>query len=270
MFRVIRPKKKILDPSMFKDGKLLPRLKRKIISEAQAYAKELGLKPEDIVGLYIIGSSAGYNWYFDADIDVNVLVNWDKPPTLKGPTVYKAHYDSKIVEKPVTYYFTSDMGSPVNIYDVLKGEYIVGPIGLQEKLDEETLLTIKKFLEKIEICAGELRLDIYEYKDAKREYEEALLYGDKEDIEKYEEELKRAQAEVEKDILTLKLLFKQIATYRAMVGEELTRSLSNAVYKGVEYSSFKTMIKNISEFYKSFRKGEMSFEELIEKIESEL
>lgn len=266
--RITRLPKKVLDPALFtSDQELVAEFREKLISETHQFAGELGLTPDDILGIYIVGSSVGWSWYPRADVDVQVLVDWEKTPRLLGPTVWEAVYDGKRVEKPVTYFFTKQLSPARNVYDVLVQEFVIPPVEQLDEISEETIALAKKWMERIAVALGELRLDIYSYRSAKEDYEMELLYGNAETIEASSHDLKKSQAEIEKDIHLLKLDYKLIATFRGFFGDDFWSSVGNVTSKSIEYASYKNTIKEISESYKKFREGAISFEEMLDEIE---
>ncbi len=268
-FRVIRPPKKVLDPCIFaEDEKLVPGLKDKIVSETHQFASELNISPDKILGIYMIGSSVGYSWYPEADIDINVLIDWEKTPKLMGPTVWAVSYKTgREVEKPVTYYFTKDIGAIGTAYDVLAEEFITRPIVQYKEVSEEAIYWVKRWFSRIGIAISELKLDLYSYEDTKKNYELALQYGSEEQIESLEEDLRKVQAEIEKDIQVLRLIYKLLTTFRgSFVGDDFKTSIGNVVYKSVEYVSYKRTIKQLLDVYKKFRSGSIDFDEMVREM----
>lgn len=268
MFQVTKEPKNRLDSNIFTpERKLMPDLKEKIVSEVYQLAPELGLEPDDVLGIYIVGSSVSYNWYPEADIDVNVLVDWDKNPVLlESPSKYQGFYLGKFYWKPVTYYFTKDIGNPRSIFDVLADSFVVDPKYLQEYPTEEAIHWVKEWLKKFSFALGELQIDIESYKSIREDYELLLEFGTKEQVENQREKLQRISSEIEKDIQVLILNYKLLVTGRGIFKENFWNSVGNVAYKAIEYSSYKTTVKEIKEIYKKYKTKEIDFNEMIKQI----
>ena len=68
--------KPILNPIFFyRDNSIKSEIKEVLYSRARAFVSELGLKPEDIEDLLIVGSQASFDYASGSDVDVTILLD---------------------------------------------------------------------------------------------------------------------------------------------------------------------------------------------------
>lgn len=69
---------KNLNPKLWKDEKLKPAVKRKLVDIADHFAEYVGITKTQIKDIIVTGSNANYNWNAQSDIDLHVIADLTK------------------------------------------------------------------------------------------------------------------------------------------------------------------------------------------------
>lgn len=144
--------KKELNPKFWVNGKLNSRVRLRLLDIADDFMKELAIdwvKPEDIV---FTGSLANYNWSKHSDIDLHIMVDYEK--VYKKTDFVEDYFSSKkdlwadehpklkIYGYPVEVYVedTHNDNPSSGIYSLEKNEWIVEPNDFQDaKINKKSI-----------------------------------------------------------------------------------------------------------------------------------
>lgn len=153
-----------LNPKFWIDGKINSRVRLKLLDLADEFYDSLNIKwvkPKDII---LTGSIANYNWSKYSDVDVHILVDYEK--VWKKTDIIQDYFDSKkqlwadehdglkIYGFPVELYVEdANVKNPNSgIYSLEKNEWIVEPGDFQDaELNEERIKEISaKYMTEID------------------------------------------------------------------------------------------------------------------------
>lgn len=145
-----------LNPKIWKGDKLDPKVRVKLMDIADDFYDTLGVswvKPEDVI---IVGSIANYNWSRFSDIDLHLVIDYDKVDKRKKfvETFFKSkkkewnsEHDIKICGFPVEV-FVQDAGDDVSssgVYSIEKNDWIKKPVrGTFTKKDIDSFIIKSK------------------------------------------------------------------------------------------------------------------------------
>ena len=166
-----------LNPNVWVNGKIKPKLLNALIKIAQKFYKDLDITAplKDII---LTGSSANYNWTKYSDIDLHLLIDFSN---LNDPDISKKYFDSKKDEfnekynlkyknQPIEVY-VQDINQPhaaLGIYSLLNQSWIKEP--QQEDIDIPDSEIDKKaqpLIDKIDDLINDRSTTIEDIKDLK-------------------------------------------------------------------------------------------------------
>lgn len=147
--------KNTLDPILFGNNQILhPHVRKRLLQSSYTI-----IPKEEINHLYVLGSSIGYRWESDSDIDINVILNQDSMGQKYWHQVIKQKNGQILLgsQHPVNYfvqdYFEQDFSeSDFEVYDLSLNKWIHEPIPGSELPSPST--------EKFDIAVA----DLYENK----------------------------------------------------------------------------------------------------------
>lgn len=199
---------KELNPKVWdEDGKLKKKIKDTLVAIGQEFHKTLEVEApiDDII---FTGSLANYNWSQYSDVDLHVLMDFNKfddKELIKKyfdakKAVWNDNHDIKIKGYDVELY-AQDKDEPhesTGIYSVMKDEWVKKPKPQDVKIDRET---IKKKVKQFE---GEYNRILELYKEEKYEETRKALDKIKDKIKKY----RKAGLDKGGEMATENLVFK--------------------------------------------------------------
>jgi len=166
-----------LNPNVWVNGKIKPKLLNALIKIAQKFYKDLDITAplKDII---LTGSSANYNWTKYSDIDLHLLIDFSN---LNDPDISKKYFDSKKDEfnekynlkyktQPIEVY-VQDINQPhaaLGIYSLLNQSWIKEP--QREDIDIPDSEIDKKaqpLIDKIDDLINDRSTTIKDIKDLK-------------------------------------------------------------------------------------------------------
>jgi len=139
----------VLNPELWDNDVLKPEVQQKMLKIANEFYKstELNAPLEDI---YFLGSTAGYNWTPNSDIDLHVLIDFSKidpnkelvkkyADSLKNK--WNQEHDLKIGSHPVEVYIqdVNDTNRSQAVYSVLKNQWVKKPTYQNIQIDKESI-----------------------------------------------------------------------------------------------------------------------------------
>ena len=176
-----------LNPKIWKDGKLDSRVRLTLMDIADDFYDTLGIswvKPEDTI---IVGSIANYNWSEYSDIDLHLVIDYDKVDkrTKFVEEFFKSkkkewnteHSDIRIFGFPVEVYVQDSKADAASsgVYSIDKNDWIKKPVkGVFSKKDIDVSFIKKK--------AASLMTDIENLEDESRKSGDS--YSDKKVFDK--------------------------------------------------------------------------------------
>jgi predicted nucleotidyltransferase len=149
----------VLNPELWDNDVLKPEVQQKMLKIANEFYKstELNAPLEDV---YFLGSTAGYNWTPNSDIDLHVLIDFAKidpnkelvkkyADSLKNK--WNQEHDLKIGSHPVEVYIQdiNDTNRSQAVYSVLKNEWIKKPTYQDIQIDKESIK--KKYYQYVQM-----------------------------------------------------------------------------------------------------------------------
>lgn len=139
----------VLNPEIWNGDVLKPEVLDKMIKVANAFYKdtELNAPIEDI---YFLGSTAGYNWTPNSDIDLHILVDFNKIDPNKElvkkyvdglKNKWNQEHDIHIGDHQVEVYIQdiNDVNRSQSVYSVLKNSWVKKPNYQNIKIDKENI-----------------------------------------------------------------------------------------------------------------------------------
>lgn len=139
----------VLNPELWNNDVLKPEVQQKMLKIANEFYKstELNAPLEDV---YFLGSTAGYNWTPNSDIDLHVLIDFSKidpnkelvkkyADSLKNK--WNQEHDLKIGSHPVEVYIqdVNDTNRSQAVYSVLKNQWVKKPTYQNIQIDKESI-----------------------------------------------------------------------------------------------------------------------------------
>ena len=183
--KLLKPKD-TLYPKFWKNNQLNPIVARKLMLIADQVIQSLNLLNQQVEDVVITGSIASYNWHEMSDIDLHIMLDFDKID--KNFDLVKRMLDQtrinwnkkhniKIAGKEVEIYFQhyTEPHEANGIWSLELEKWIAEPVQLNPELD---LKTTEKKAESIAECIEHL-YDMFKDKDYKEAYEFAGKIKDK-------------------------------------------------------------------------------------------
>ena len=149
-----------LNPVVFKELEIKPKVKEVLLKIADEFwnSLELDIDYDDVL---LLGSSANYNWTPYSDIDLHILVDFDK---FEDPKIAKKYFDSaksrfndvhdlKIKNNDIEVYVqnSKEPNASVGVYSLLNDKWLQKPqYGKMEIPDKEIENKAKPFKSKID------------------------------------------------------------------------------------------------------------------------
>jgi len=145
--------KDTLNPEIWNDFELNPKVRKKLIKIAHDFIKNLDLpKPIVIKDIIFTGSLANYNWSKFSDIDLHVIIDFKQLES--DPTLTKDYFNAKksqwnqehditIFDYPVELYVqdVADKLVATAVYSVQNDKWLKKPIRQNFKLDKQIIKT---------------------------------------------------------------------------------------------------------------------------------
>lgn len=183
--KLLKPKNSLF-PKFWKNNQLNPIVARKLMLIADQVIESLNLLSQQVEDVVITGSIASYNWHEMSDIDLHIMLDFDKID--KNFDLVKRMLDQtrinwnkkhniKIAGKEVEIYFQhyTEPHEANGIWSLELEKWIAEPVKLNPELD---LITTEKKAESIATCIEHL-YDMFKDKDYKEAYEFAGVLKDK-------------------------------------------------------------------------------------------
>ena len=160
----------ILNPEIWEDDILKPEVLDQLLKTATAFYKntELTAPIEDIL---FLGSTAGYNWTPTSDIDLHILINFDKIDPNKElvkklvdayKNKWNEHHDIHINEHTVEVYIQdiNEVNRSHAVYSVLNNQWVKKPKPEAVEIDKDTIKKkYKQFVDEIDNIINKGKLD---------------------------------------------------------------------------------------------------------------
>lgn len=158
-----------LNPKLFKNDKLDPKVRKQLLIIAQDFMEELGISGLNVKDITLSGSNAAYTYTKHSDCDLHILIDMSKLPQDEvyrelfnaKKTLYNDSHDIKVHGVPVELY-VQDTAEPVKSlgeYSILNDEWINFPKKRKASLDiTNTKLKFSKLLDivKLALKSGDL------------------------------------------------------------------------------------------------------------------
>ena len=149
----------VLNPELWESDTLKSEVLDKMLKVANEFYKstELNVPIEDI---YFLGSTAGYNWTPNSDIDLHILIDFSKIDPNKElvkkyvdglKNKWNQEHDIHIGNHPVEVYIQdiNDVNRSQSVYSVLKNSWVKKPSYQNIEIDKETIK--KKYYQYVEM-----------------------------------------------------------------------------------------------------------------------
>lgn len=145
-----------LNPKLWnsKGDTLHPKVAAHLLKVAQAFSSALNLPDGAIVDCVLTGSNANYNWTNESDVDLHLIVDYDKVNCnqcsidledclLAKKTLWNDQHDITVYGFPIEVYASRATDEPINgsgAYSIMTNQWLQRPVKLQFKLDQPLLL----------------------------------------------------------------------------------------------------------------------------------
>ena len=134
-----------LHPKFWHRRELDPKVRRKLLKIVQDVAQNLKIS-DFIDDIIITGSIAAYNWHTLSDIDLHILLDFNKVDKNVGlvkkyldsqKTLWNKNHDIMINDHEVEIYFqqTDETHEASGIYSIMMGSWVKKPVKEKAKLD---------------------------------------------------------------------------------------------------------------------------------------
>jgi hypothetical protein len=182
-----------LNTKLWKDGKLKPEIRKKLLIIAKNFFKDLELEQNvDLKDITLTGSISNYNWSKFSDVDLHLRLDFSqidddedfvKNYVLAKKTIWNNKHDIKIFGFPVEVYVENlgDVHIASGLYSILKDKWIVVPKKKELQIDLDDIRS------KAEGYLGSIPVLKKMMKDGK--YEEVISM-----VDKIKERLKRMRS----------------------------------------------------------------------------
>ena len=183
--RLLKPKD-TLYPKFWKNNKLNPIVARKLMLIADQVIQSLNILNQEVEDVVITGSIASYNWHELSDIDLHIMLDFDKiddnfdlvKRMLDQTRInWNKKHNIRISGKEVELYFQhyTEPHEANGIWSLELEKWLAEPVRLDPELD---LITTEKKAESIATCIEHL-YEMYNDKQYKAAYEFASKIKDK-------------------------------------------------------------------------------------------
>jgi len=146
--------KEDLHPKIWPQKKLDKSVRNKLIKIAIDFAKDVGIESNEIEDIIFTGSLANYNWSKYSDIDLHIMVDYDKflgrPEFIENyfkaqKNLWNNQHNIKIFGHDVEVYIQDIKESHYasGIYSVLGDEWLVDPKPIEVKTFDKNLIRNK-------------------------------------------------------------------------------------------------------------------------------
>lgn len=252
----------ILCPQVWdKNNKLLPEVKREILKRFDAWKKEMAPDMK-VKEMYILGSITTYQYNKTSDIDVNFLVDWEKP---KIDKVWKSLPNgNKYLEHPINIYLSAndhDINQSKTLYDMKNDKWIKKPSKDDITIPQKYSLEIARlFIDGIDSRMSELERDKRELDQLKELRDSKSSFYDKDELD---EEIAKKEEEILADKDALKLAHYIVSGFRkegfsdqewkfkfninVVTNNDPNKTLNNLIYKELERFGYLEKLKKIEE-----------------------
>lgn len=141
----------ILNPRLWKDGKLKPEIRKKLLEIANFFIEDANMPRKYISAIYLVGSNAGFNYTDDSDIDIHIVY---RPPEDRDHAsclislldakrkLFNSKYDMKIKGHDVEVYpqlYDEQLISD-GIYDLVHDRWIRKPSFQKPDIDDVAVM----------------------------------------------------------------------------------------------------------------------------------
>lgn len=175
--KLLKPKDRLY-PKFWKDNKLNPIVARKLMLIADEVIQSLNLDDQEVEDVIITGSIASYNWHQMSDIDLHIMLDFEKidknfdlvkrmldQTRINWNKKHNIRIDGKEVELYFQHY--TEPHEANGIYSLELEKWLAEPVRLNPELD---LITTEKKAESIAICIEHL-YEMFKDEDYKGAYE---------------------------------------------------------------------------------------------------
>lgn len=245
--------KDTLPPEVWKDRKVLPKVKKQILGIFEDWAKKIGLKG-GYTGMQITGSMASYQYSEFSDIDVNVEADIPADRLKRLRSLLPNGNNLEGTKHPINYYFTDKDSNPQFAYDLLEDKWILDPDKVKAKSTEKVRVLYKSALDQSVSWMRKISGDI---DDMSRTVMELRMYEHflkEEDYPSDEEEIKAAikakELAIKAGYDTLNIDLHMLKQFRkeAYVGNDFPSKASPDDGSHPDYSLNNIMLKILEKF----------------------
>jgi len=142
---------KNLNPVLWKDGKLKPEIRKKLLEIANFFIEYADMPKKYISAIYLVGSNAGFNYTDDSDIDIHIVY---RPPKNRDHAsclislldakrkLFNSKYDIRIKGHDVEVYpqlYDEQLISD-GIYDLVHDKWIRKPSFRKPDIDDVAVM----------------------------------------------------------------------------------------------------------------------------------
>ena len=183
------------------DNKLKPEVKKFILDTLETFEKSLSYSL-NIKGIYLIGSSTGYQYTETSDIDCTVVIAREFSDTEYDDfmKVLPNGHDVPGTHHPVNYFFTSELvdHNCENIYDVKSDSWIKETPKEQSELPTGYILELAKFfMNSLDLTFNEYARDKQEYLEYKSMDPNSVDISEKEKHEAMDKKMTEIKADLD-------------------------------------------------------------------------
>ncbi len=233
---VLDTTKDVLNPIFWKNDKLKSEIKDAILDAIDSVL-------DNYDEVYFVGSSTGYNYNEDTDVDIHIIIN-DITEKEADDLFNKLPTELFFETHPVQFYVEADEEfdeAKGSVYDILNDKWIIKPIKPDFKVPYEYVMEVSKiFMSGIDDRIQELKTDIIDLKFLEDNNEE--------------ERCKIKRDEIKADLDSLYMLKNLLYDMRtgSYTGADMNffkqfgkgnESLQNMVYKMIEKAGYLENIK---------------------------
>jgi len=249
---ILDPIKNELNKDLFSNDKLKDSVKKQLLSTLYVW-KDKFLPDVEIDSIVLLGSSAGYQYTTDSDIDINVTLKGFSKSVVKEVLPFLPNGNMLPgTNHPINYYLAPDR-TPIeqadNAYDLLKDKWIKYPTKVDIDVPYSYAIDIAKFF-----MFG-IDNAIREYESDKREvdyYKRVLSSTEKVDKDDIQKRISIKKEEILADLDSIYIAHKLLRSFRqeAFSGDyesdllisistvKPNFSINNIVYKQLEANGY--------------------------------
>jgi len=199
-----------LEPNIWQNNRILPKIRQKLLIVAQDFFEDLGLDV-DLDDITLTGSLANYNWTSLSDVDLHMIVDFDlvdentqlvREFFSAKTSNWNKNHEITIFGHEVEIYVQGidEDHHSTGVYSLKDNEWIAEPLRIVPDIDAPVILTkAKSFIDMIERAD-----DLFDDKEYKDSYQFSLKLIDK--IKKYRESGLEDRGEYSNENLVFKYL----------------------------------------------------------------